>query len=265
MPEGDTVARAAARLRPVLLGQVIADVGGTAPAVRRHHARLRRRRVLDIRTTGKHLTIDVQGGWSIHVHLGMSGTWVIRKQGAAPGRARLALTTPRGLVACLDAPTVDVDRTPAIDARLGVLGPDVLADDFDPREVARRAMERPDRPVADVVLDQRVMAGVGNEYKAELLFRLRWHPLRPAASVSEAEWADAASLATRLVGANVDHAIRSTTGDRVPGRETWVYGRGGKPCRRCSSAIAESWLGSPARITYWCPGCQVDAPTGRSG
>ncbi|MEX1281261.1 MAG: DNA-formamidopyrimidine glycosylase family protein [Acidimicrobiia bacterium] len=258
MPEGDTVARAAARIRPVLVGQLLADVGGTAPSIRRHQARLRRRHVHDVRTVGKHLVIDVQGGWSVNVHLGMSGSWVVRKGGGVPGRARLVLSTARGTVACLDAPTVEVDRTPTIDRALGALGPDVLADDFDPAEVARRAASRADRPVTDVLLDQRVMAGVGNEYKAELLFRLRWHPRRPAASVTGDEWKAAAELAARLVGANVDRATRSTTGDRTPGRETWVYGRAGKPCRRCGTRIEEAWLGSPARVTAWCPSCQAD-------
>ena len=258
MPEGDTVARAAARIRPVLLGQVLVDVAGTAPAIRRHQARLRRRHVPDVRTVGKHLVIDVQGGWSVRVHLGMSGSWVVRTGGGVPGRARLVLSTSRGIVACLDAPTVEVDRTPAIDRQLGELGPDVLAGDFDPADVARRASGRADRPVTDVLLDQRVMAGVGNEYKAELLFRLRWHPLRPTASVTEAEWVEAASLAARFVGANIDQPIRSTTGDRAPGRETWVYGRAGKPCRRCGTRIEEAWLGSPARVTAWCPSCQAE-------
>lgn len=255
MPEGDTVARAANRIRTPLVGQVLTTVDGTSPSVRRHAARIRRRRVQDIRTVGKHLVIDVQGGWSVHVHLGMSGTWLVRNQGGIPGRARLVLGTDRGTVVCLDAPTVTVDRTPAIDRALGELGPDVLADDFDPTEVARRAGEL-DRPVTDVLLDQRVMAGVGNEYKAELLFRLGWHPLRRSTSVANEEWLAAAELAARLVGANIDTTIRSTTGDRAPGRETWVYGRGGKPCRRCSTPVEEAWLGSPARITYWCPTCQ---------
>lgn len=256
MPEGDTVARAAARIRPVLVGQLLVDVSGTAPAIRRHQARLRRRHVHDVRTVGKHLVVDVQGGWSVRVHLGMSGSWVVRKGDGIPGRARMVLSTPRGTVGCLDAPTVEVDRTPAIDRELGELGPDVLADGFDPIEVARRAGGRADRPVTDVLLDQRVLAGVGNEYKAELLFRLRWHPLRPARSVTEDEWVAAAELAARLVGANVGATVRSTTGDRAPGRETWVYGRTGKPCRRCRTRIEEAWLGSPARVTAWCPSCQ---------
>ena len=255
MPEGDTVARAAATIRPVLLGQSLAEVAGSAPTVRRHAARLRRRRVHDIRTVGKHLVIDVQGGWSVHVHLGMTGRWVVRKQGGVPGRAKLVLGTTRGTVACLDAPTVDVDRTELIDRALDVLGPDVLADDFDPAEVARRAAEL-DRPVTDVLLNQRVLAGVGNEYTAELLFRLGWHPLRRSTEVTADEWIAAAAQARALVAANVDRTVRSTTGMVAPGRTTWVYGRSGKPCRRCGAVIEEAWLGSPARVTAWCPGCQ---------
>lgn len=256
MPEGDSVARAADRIRPVLAGQVLREVGGTASAVRRHAVRLRNRRVQAVRTLGKHLVIDVQGGWSVHVHLGMSGSWIVRKAGPVPGRARLVLGTDRGTATCLDAPTVEVDRTAAIDASLGELGPDVLADDFDPTVVAGRVAST-DRPVADVLLDQRVMAGVGNEYKAELLFRLGWHPLRPSSTLGQDDWERAAALAARLVGANVGSPTRSTTGDRAPGRETWVYGRTGKPCRRCATAIEQAWLGSPARVTYWCPTCQV--------
>lgn len=256
MPEGDTVARAAARLRPVLVGQVLLDVVGTAPQVRRHAARIRRHRVEEVRTVGKHLVVDVVGGWSVHVHLGMPGRWVVRPEGPAPGRARLALTTARGVVACLDAPTISVDRTPAIDRVLGLLGPDVLAPDFDPAEVAARAVVRADRFLCDVLLDQRVMAGVGNEYKAEILFRLGHHPLTPAGALGRDDWIAVASTASRLVSANVDRPTRSTTGHPGTGRDTWVYGRAGKPCRRCAGLVEEAWLGSPPRVTAWCPTCQ---------
>lgn len=255
MPEGDSIAKNAARLRPVLVGQRVVSVYGTAPSVRSNSHRLVRQTVEAVRTVGKHLVIDVSRGFSIHVHLGMPGRWsIMSSERRSPGAARLVLTTTSHHACCFSAPTVEVDRTPAIDRRLSRLGPDLLEADFKPERFAERARTRSGRPIAEVLLDQRVMAGLGNVYKSELLFLARIHPHTPVDQIGDDKLVEIADRARKLMSVNVRSGPRITTGDTSPGREVWVYGRSGQPCRRCSTVVAEDRLGD--RITYWCPACQ---------
>lgn len=254
MPEGDTVAGHAERLRPVLLGKTVTEVGGTAPSVRANSGRILETTVIDVRTVGKNLVIDLATGYSIRIHLGMSGYWRISGSGrSSPGPARILLGTESGRAACYAAPTVEMDRTPAIDAAVARLGPDVLGD-FDEDEFLRRARFRNDVSMASMLLDQRVLAGVGNVYKSELLFLEGIHPTTPVRSVGDAQLRAVASRARVLLVANVGPKPRSTTGTRYKGRETWVYGREGLSCRRCGGPISKDSGGN--RVTFWCPVCQ---------
>lgn len=259
MPEGDSIARAAARARPVLVGREVNEVEGSAPAVRRHSRAILGRRVTDVRTHGKHLLIDLDSGLTIHVHLGMPGR-VRTGSGRLPGRdrgpLRLGLTTDVGSVWVLAAPTVEVERRPAVESGLARLGPDLLAAEFDGDDFRRRAQGYPgDRTVSDFLLDQRVMAGVGNEYKSEVLFLEKIRPDRPMRDVDDSTRDALAGRARRLLLPNARRSIRSTTGR--PDEGAWVYGRGGLPCRRCRTAIVEERVGDPPRVTYWCPACQT--------
>ncbi len=208
-----------------------------------------------VRTVGKHLVIDVSGGYSVHVHLGMPGRWrILPAEERPPGSARLVLSTTSHHVCCLAAPTVEVERTPAIDRRLARLGPDLLDPDFQPGAFVERARTRSGRPIGEVLLDQRVMSGVGNVYKSELLFLARINPLTPVEEITDGKLIEIADRARQLLSINVRSGPRSTTGEKVRGREAWVYDRAGQPCRRCASAVEEDQLGG--RVTYWCPGCQ---------
>lgn len=255
MPEGDSVAKSAARLRPFLVGESILSVGGTARSVRVNSGRILDASVRGIRTYGKNLVIDLDSGYSIRVHLGMPGRWrVLPAEKSPPGSSRLVLSTQRGHAACLAAPTVEVDRTPRIDLELKRLGPDVLRDDFDPDVLVRRARARNDRPIAEALLDQRVVAGIGNVYKSELLFLAGLHPETRVEVVSDEALREIANRAALLMRANVHSGPRITTRDRRRGRELWVYDRSGEPCRRCSTPIEVSRLGD--RVTFWCPTCQ---------
>jgi endonuclease-8 len=255
MPEGDSIARNAARLRPVLVGQEIVSVYGTAPSVRANSHRLVGQTVEAVRTMGKHLVIDASGGFSVHVHLGMPGRWsILPADRRVPGAARLVLSTASHHACCFSAPTVEVERTPAIDRRLSQLGPDVLDPHFQPRDFIERARTRSGRPIADVLLDQHVMAGLGNVYKSELLFLARVNPHTQVEHIADDELLEIADRAKQLMAVNVRSGQRVTTGETAPGREAWVYGRAGKPCRRCATAVAEGRLGD--RVTYWCPACQ---------
>lgn len=248
MPEGDSVAGNAEMLRPILDGRVVVAVDGTSPSVRSNSRRLLDSRVTGVRTVGKNLIVDFSSGYSLHVHLGMTGRW---HQHAKPG-ARIALTTDAGIVSCSNAPTVDVGRTAAIDRKLAALGPDLLGD-FDVDEFVRRARLVEPMAIARLLLDQRVIAGIGNVYKSELLFLAGIHPRTMSSDVEDIVLTGIALKAQELLAANVGQR-RTTTGSARRGQETWVYAQAGHGCRRCGTRIESGRL--DGRITYWCPTCQ---------
>ncbi len=255
MPEGDSVANDARRLRPALDGQHITSVYGTSGSLRSHSRWILGSTVAGIRTRGKHLLIDFSTGYSLHVHLGMTGRWtILNADRPVPGPARVALTTEGHHAVCFGAPTVEVDRTKAIDLALGRLGSDVLTDDFDIVDVVRRARTMNTEPIARVLLDQRVAAGIGNVYKSELAFLAGINPFTPVGELSDSQLERIFTDAQQLLAANVGPGQRTTTGNTTTDRTLWVYGRDGRPCRRCSSRIAERRLDD--RVTYWCVGCQ---------
>jgi len=139
---------------------------------------------------------------------------------------------------------------------VGHLGPDLLGADWDPAEAQRRLSADPARPVGEALLDQRNLAGIGNVYKAELLFLRGIDPWRPVGDAGDL--GPLVQLARQLLDANKERFSQVTTGNPARGQETWVYGRSGRPCRRCHTAI-KSDRGTIAtdRITFWCPSCQT--------
>ncbi len=158
---------------------------------------------------------------------------------------------------CFAAPTVEVGRREVVAHALAELGPDVAADDFNEAAFLSRAVKRAaGRTVADVLLDQQILSGVGNVYKNEVLFLERLSPTAPDTALPSDRMLALARRARRLVRANLEPAARATTGDRRRGRRLWVHGRAGRPCRRCGDRISDGWLGTPPRISYWCPTCQ---------
>lgn len=253
MPEGDTVAGDAERLRPLLVGNEILAVAGTAPSVRSSSARLLGSLPTAVRSIGKNLIIDFSTGYSIRVHRGMTGRWqVMGADHSAHGSARLVLTTSSLHVVCHSAPTVEVARTPLVDRSVARLGPDVLGE-FDAPEFLRRARAGEDRAIASLLLDQRVLAGVGNVYKSELLFLAGINPWAPVSSLDDDQLMGLAEEARRLLASNVGRH-RTTTGSARRGQETWVYGQAGHGCRECGATISMARLDD--RVTYWCPVCQ---------
>lgn len=245
--------------------------------MRKWSSRLVGSTVTGIRTHGKHLIIDADSGVSIHVWLGMSGRFQLRDRAGRtvriaterprrarrrddPGAIRLMLSTSSHQVICHAAPTVDVERTRVVDRELARLGADVLAESFDWELFRARAGKvSPDRSVADLLLDQRVLAGVGNEYKNEVLFLEGLHPLTPLGSLDPSRIDALAERARRLMLPNAHRGARVTTGMRGPGLESWVFERTGRPCRRCRASIVSGQIGDPfPRVTYWCPNCQAD-------
>jgi endonuclease-8 len=266
MPEGDSYVRAADRARPILIGEEITDVAGSAPEIRSRSEVLLGSKATAVRTNGKHLLIDFDSGYSVHVHLGMPGRVQTTAPGglprANPGAVRLALSTGMGTMWVIAAPTVELRRQKIIEKDLERLGSDLLADEFDWARYQDRANRfPPERSVSDFLLDQRVMAGIGNVYKCEVLFLEGVDPREPMSEIGAEARIALARRARALMMPNATRRFRSTVGYRSG--ETWVYERGGKPCRRCGTTIEQSLVGETPRVTYWCPICQPPAVSDR--
>ncbi|MFT4127990.1 MAG: DNA-formamidopyrimidine glycosylase family protein [Gordonia sp. (in: high G+C Gram-positive bacteria)] len=266
MPEGDTVYQTAARLR-VLEGQTLRHTDFRVPALA--SADLTGGTVARVRSRGKHLLIDVTGEppVAIHSHLLMEGAWDIHPTGQRwrrPGHsARVILATEHyeavgfslGILELLTDPA-EVGTAPgSVGAVLAHLGPDLLGDDWDADEAVRRLATQSSVAVGLALLDQRLLAGIGNVYRSEVCFLRGIAPTRPIGDVDVRALVD---LAHRLLWANRLRPARTTTGDTRRNARLWVYGRGGQSCRRCATPINRGELGPPGRerVVYWCPRCQ---------
>lgn len=253
MPEGDTIAWTANRIRPVLVGRIPDEILTPQPrhARDRWPERLAGRQVVGIDTHGKHLFVEFQGGLHLHSHLGMIGRWVVAEEPRPWRSAWIVLRAGERWVAELRGPTLELltDGRRRFDQRLASLGPDVLAARFDSeRFLARVRGDDPGRPLGDALLDQRNLAGVGNIWKAEGCWEMQIDPWRPLHSVSDSDL-------VALVEALRPRMQRSAEdGPRAIGAR--VYGRAGRPCPRCGARVQADAQGDANRTTYWCPGCQ---------
>lgn len=250
MPEGDSIWLAAARLRPVLEGRVLTDVACRWPRV--VHG-LVGKQVDRIETRGKHLLLRFSDATTIRVHLKMTGRWRTFSSGFPREDLGIALSTEAGTAACYRVPDVERidDRGLSDHPVLAALGPDVLSEGFDPGSAVVRAS--PEAMVGEALLDQRVACGIGNVYRAEILFYERQDPFAPLHAVRDPErlWATAA----RMMRENLHPGRRNTTG--LPHLDHWVYGRQRRPCMRCRTRIEAREVGALPRVLYWCPRCQA--------
>jgi endonuclease-8 len=248
MPEGDTVWHTAAMLRDALAGKTLTRCDIRVP--RYATVDLAGRVVDEVISRGKHLFIRV-GPASIHSHLKMDGSWRVSRV-AIDHRVRIILEAGDVRVVGIDLGVLEIlDRENDQDA-VAHLGPDLLGSDWDPRVAAANLMADPQRPLAETLLDQRVMAGIGNVYCNELCFVSGLLPTAPVSAVVDPQ--RLADRARDMLWANRFRWARCTTGDTRRGRQLWVYGRRGQPCRRCGSPIAYDNTGD--RVAYWCPACQ---------
>lgn len=257
MPEGDTIAYAAQRIRPVLEGHVPEQIRTPHPrhALDRWPERLAGRAVTEIRTHGKHLFLAFEGDLTIHSHLRMTGSWGVyapgRRWRRSPRRAWLVVQRAGHQVVEFDGPVLELltDSRTRFDQRLAALGPDVLADTFDyERFLARLRGDDPTRGIADALLDQRNVAGIGNLWKSESCWDAAIDPWRRVGEVSDTE-------AIALIDAVRPRMFESArTGDQNAGRR--VFRRHGMPCDRCATTILARGQGDDNRTTFWCPGCQ---------
>jgi endonuclease-8 len=253
--EGDTILRAARRISDALVGE---EVRAEAPNPRGRAAGVESLdgRVLRAATArGKHLLLDFDR-LVLHSHLGMSGSWHVYRRGqrwAKPRRNAWAVIRGEGYEAVQwGGPTLRVLRPEQLrrDPKLARLGPDVLSPDFEPGEaIARIRRQDPDRELGDALLDQRLLAGIGNVFKSEACFATRLDPGLRLAELSD----DGLAAVIGAVREQMLEAVRSGQRPRA------VYGRRGEPCRRCGTPIRSAGQGDSNRTTYWCPRCQAAA------
>ena len=260
MPEGDTIYRAAKAVRAALLGQEVVDLWGSAREVQRFAGRLHGTTVTDVASRGKHHVIVFDDRFAIRTHMGMTGTWRVFEPGQrwtkSRARARVVIETADAVAVCFSAPETQVGTVAQVEESIAHLGPDLLAPEFDPNEAAARARASSAESVSDLLLDQKVMAGVGNVFKSEILFLERIHPEASADALTDDQRHALAVRARELLWANRDRPNRSTTGRTRPGELLFVYGRDRRSCRRCHAGIVSAETGDPRRVTYWCPRCQ---------
>ncbi len=260
MPEGDVVWRAARQLDAALTGQVLTRSDFRVP--RYATTDLTGRFVLAALSRGKHLLIRVDGGVTVHSHLRMDGAWRISPAGQYPPRdhrIRVVLANAQWQAVGYLLGIIEVLRTDREQRAVGHLGPDLLGPDWDAKEAVARLAAAPHRPIGEALLDQANLAGIGNLYKAEVLFLRGMSPWRPTGQVPDLT--TLVQLARQLLDANKEHHGQVTTGNPARGQETWVYGRAGRPCRRCRTPIAADGYAARGnatmeRITFWCPACQ---------
>ena len=253
MPEGDTIHRTAARLGPALTGRrllAFAAPRWSGPTPEPGET------VDAVRAVGKHLLVDFAGGLTLRTHLRMSGRWDLYPTGAPwrrPARsARVVIEVPEWVAVCFAAPDVVLSRRDRV--AVGHLGPDLCDPDPDLGAVVARARSRADAAttVGELLLDQRVAGGIGNVFKSDTLWLERLDPRTPVVELDPDRLATVYGVAHRLLRANLGRGPRRTVPEGLA-----VYGRAGRPCRRCGTPIERIVQGrSLPRSTYWCPGCQ---------
>lgn len=266
MPEGDTIFRAARTMHAALAGRAITAFETAYPQLARvdDQTPLAGRTIDRVFAEGKHLIIEFSGDLYLRTHMRMHGSWHLYRPGEQwrkpRGEMRLVIATDAWVAVGFNVPIAEFHDARSLERQedLARIGPDFLGDTFDFEEALRRMRARPDREIADVLLNQRVAAGVGNEYKSEVLFLARINPFRRVDELSDEELMTTLKQARRVMIANVAMrtAARVTTGSLDRNKRTFAYGRGGKPCRRCGSRIEYARQGPDARGTYWCPQCQ---------
>jgi endonuclease-8 len=266
MPEGDVVWRTAQRLHAALAERVLTASDLRWPSLAT--VDLAGRRVVEVASAGKHIMIRIDDDLTLHSHLRMDGSWHVHRTGQPWIRRRpehgirAVLANSEWTAIGHQLGMLDLVARDAEATLIGHLGPDLLGPGWDASEAVRRIVAEPGRPIGETLLDQRVLAGVGTFFMAESLFLRGISPWTPAGELTDVP--ALVALIHRLIEANRDRAVQSTTGDLRPGRQQYVHARSGRPCRRCGATIRVAEIGRPptARPAFYCPRCQPGpAPT----
>ncbi|MCM3885354.1 DNA-formamidopyrimidine glycosylase family protein [Frankia sp. R82] len=276
MPEGDTVWRAARRMDAALAGEVVLHSDFRVPALAT--VDLAGRRISSVAARGKHLLTRFDGELTLHTHFRMEGSWHLydpdaRWTGGPDWQIRAVLVTRQRVAVGYRLAVVELLTSDREQEVVGHLGPDVLGVDWDLEAAVARLRARGRRPIGAALLDQRNLAGLGNIWRTEACFLAGVSPWTPVDDVP-----DLAGLVHRaqlMISAGARGGHQVTTGSTRPGQQHWVYGRAGRPCRRCGSRILvadsaddgahedlDDGGGGPehghgeGRRTTWCPRCQ---------
>jgi endonuclease VIII len=260
MPEGDTVWNTARVVERALTGEVLTGSDFRVPQLATTD--LAGWTVAESASRGKHLLLRLtrdERAMTLHSHLRMDGAW----RAYAPGERwagrpahliRVVLRAEKSVAVGYHLHEIALIPTAEEESLVGHLGPDLLGPDWDPDEAVRRISEKPEASIAEALLDQRNLAGVGNLYKAETLFLRGLWPWTPVSAVANLD--GTVRLAQKLVASNKGRWTQTTTGSLRRGQTSYVYGRRAQPCRRCGSAIQKAE--QDERVTYWCPRCQPE-------
>lgn len=274
MPEGDTIFRSARALHKALAGRAITRFEtGFAHLARINDDQTITGRVVErVEARGKWLLMFLSGDLVLLTHMLMNGSWHIYRAGERWRRPRrdmrIVIETAEWIAVAFTVPIAEFHSAASLVRKTAVprLGPDLLRQDFDASLAVNKIRERPSEEIAVVLLNQRVMGGIGNVFKSEICFACGVHPFRRVETLTQSELEDLVHTAQKYLKANVtdgaDGEIVTYTGQRRTTRSSdrsarlWVYGRMGEPCRRCGEAICMRKQGSDARTTFWCPNCQ---------
>jgi endonuclease-8 len=278
VPEGDTIFRAARTLHRVLAGKKVTRFESVYPALTRiaDDRPIVGRTIESVSARGKHLLIAFSGDLILRTHMRMNGSWHIYPTGARWRRSardmRVLVGTHDAVAVGFNVPDAELltEHDLARHKHMQALGPDLLADAgtraslFDRAEVLRRFGDHGRDAIADALLNQRIVAGIGNVFKSEILFLAGIDPFTPVSALAEGALDRVIDISRRQLASNVMSRSqtlspafgRRTTRRLDPRERLWVYGRGGKPCRQCGAVIQSKKTGLDARLTYWCPACQ---------
>jgi endonuclease VIII len=255
MPEGDTIFRAARTLNETLAGRTVTRFESVFSGIARadDNLTIRGRTIERVDARGKHLLIWFSGDVVLRTHMRMHGVWHVYPHGARWRRPhsdmRIVIGTPEYEAVAFNVPVAELTRGRDLERNSVVrtLGPDILAEEFDAADAARRIAMTPEIDIAEALLSQQAVAGIGNIFKCEALYASGLDPFTRVADLSREDIARVVEKARRLMRASV-------AGRRMVFS---VYGRGGRPCRRCGAVIARRKGADEARVTYWCPRCQA--------
>jgi endonuclease-8 len=274
MPEGDTIFRAARSLHRVLAGHPVTRFETAYAHLDRVNVDtpIVGRTVDRVESAGKHILMHFSGGLILRTHMRMNGSWHLYRHGEKWWRGehamRVRIDTADWVAVAFNVPVAEFVTPRQLETRdpVAKLGPDLLGDTFDRDEAVRRIIASGHRAIANTLLDQRIVAGIGNVYKSEVLFLGGVHPEVPSSAVPQATLEKMMDVARGLLRDNVKDGtsgqiqtyrnLRQWNKASEHDESVWVYGRRGKPCRKCGTPIEMKKMGLEARSTYWCPNCQ---------
>jgi len=275
MPEGDTIFRTARSMGRALAGKPVTVFRSTYPLLTRFNddTPIAGQVVERVEARGKWLLIHFSGGGTLVTHMLMSGSWHIYRHGERwqqpRTNMRIVIENSDFVTVGFRVPVAEMHTAQSLlrDRRIPNPEMDVLSSTFNAEEAMRRVAAHGNEEIADVLLHQEVLAGVGNVFKSEICFVMGINPFCRVSALTLEQVRAAIAAAQRLVGANVlvdsgDTIVtyggrqRRTTHESDPSESLWVYGRKGEPCRKCGDLIRRRIQGPDARVTFWCQRCQ---------